>query len=997
LNYKIIALSVWTVLLVLLLGWSLYEDQQTALESARIEARALWEKDIIYRTWNARHGGVYVPITETTQPNPYLDVPERDIETPLGKQLTLINPAYMTRQIYEIAKDEYGIEDHITSLNPIRPQNKADDWEAEALSAFEAGQEEYSAVVAEKGKQYLRLMKPLITEQACLQCHEAQGYKIGDVRGGISVKMSMEDYLALSRKNALTHILTYLMIWGIGGVAIFWMANTAEQHLQKIQDHQKQLENTIAERKQAEEALRESEEHYRTLFEHLPIPVFTKNREGEYTSCNAENHRYWAVSPIGRTDAELLDHETAAALREVDLRVMETGDTLTLEEHLVNTPSGERQLLARKVPLRDGSGNIVGILGASIDITERKRAAETMRLLESGIQNATDSIVITTTAKMEAPEIIYVNPAFAKMTGYSAEEIIGKTPQILQGPKTDRSVFMKMIPAILRGETFYGELISYRKDGTEFYMDMHIASIPNEAGEITHYVSILRDITERKQAEEMLHSSEERFSKAFHASPNIMAISTLKDGRYLDVNKSFCHITGYSREEVIGRTSTEVSIFVNAEDRGRLAQKLKEQGWLRNEEADIQVVSGAVRIGLFSAELIEIAGEQCLLSVMDDITERKQAEEERLKLKKLESVGVLAGGIAHDFNNLLTGVFGNIEMAKMFLSADHKSYKFLESAGRSMDSATNLTKQLLTFAKGGDPIKETLSIGEVITEMAQFSMRGSNVKLQSNIAPDLWPVEADKGQLSQVISNLVINAQQAMPAGGAITIAAENVETSAGRYVQITVQDEGVGIAPQYLDKIFDPYFSTKQKGSGLGLASTHSIISKHNGRITVDSQLDQGTIFTIHLPAAEETEETIVGTPLDKTGTTSVASVHILVLDDEEMIRKVTGAMLEEMGYKVSFAVDGQEAIAKYRASCEKDAAYDIVITDLTIPGGMGGQEAAQEILSINPAAKIIVSSGYATDPVMANYKAYGFQGIAVKPYHFAELQKVIQQVLKT
>lgn len=501
----------------------------------------------------------------------------------------------------------------------------------------------------------------------------------------------------------------------------------------------------ITDRKQAEEAMRANEEKYRALFEHLPIPAFTKNREGEYTSCNAENRRYWMTNLVGRTDAELLNPETAAALRGGDLRVMETGETLTREEYLVDTPLGERQFLSRKVPLRDGRGNIVGILGASLDITERQHA-----------------------------------------------------------------------------------------------------------------------------------------------------------------------------------------------------------------------------------------------------------EEERLKLKKLESVGALAGGIAHDFNNLLTGVFGNIEMAKMFLSADHKSHKFLESAWRSMESATRLTQQLLTFAKGGDPIKETLFIGAVITETAQFSIRGSRAKLHSNIAPDLWLVEADKGQLSQVVSNLVINAQQAMPVGGAITIAAENIETPEGRYVQITVQDEGIGIAPQHLNNIFDPYFTTKQEGNGLGLATTYSIISKHGGTISVDSQLGQGTTFIIRLPASEKEEEKATGEPIDATDPAPVAAARILVLDDDEVIRKVLGAMLESMGYKVAFAVDGREAIAKYRAAYEKGALYDVVITDLTIPGGMGGQDVAREILEIYPQAKIIISSGYATDPVMANYEAYGFQAMVVKPFQFEHLQEVLQQVLK-
>jgi CheY-like chemotaxis protein len=260
----------------------------------------------------------------------------------------------------------------------------------------------------------------------------------------------------------------------------------------------------------------------------------------------------------------------------------------------------------------------------------------------------------------------------------------------------------------------------------------------------------------------------------------------------------------------------------------------------------------------------------------------------------------------------------------------------------------------------------------------------------------LWSVEADKGQLSQVISNLVLNAQQAMPTGGMITIAAENVETSEGRFVQITVHDEGVGIAPQYIDQIFDPYFTTKQHGSGLGLAIIHSIISKHNGTITVDSKLNQGTLFTIHLPVSEKTEAITTENLLDKTAAASAPAARILVLDDEEAVRAVLGAMLESLGHIISYAVDGQEAIVKYREAYQNGSAYDVVIVDLTIPGGMGGQMAAKEIFSLDPAAQIIVSSGYATDPVMANYEEYGFKARIVKPYHFAELQKAIQQVLK-
>ena len=296
----------------------------------------------------------------------------------------------------------------------------------------------------------------------------------------------------------------------------------------------------------------------------------------------------------------------------------------------------------------------------------------------------------------------------------------------------------------------------------------------------------------------------------------------------------------------------------------------------------------------------------------------------------------------------------------------------------------------------GDPIKEPLALAEVIDETARFSLHGSNVKLQLNTAPDLPLVEADRGQMSQVISNLVINGKQAMPDGGTITINAEKVETAAGHQIQIVIQDQGIGIAPQYLDRVFDPYFSTKQQGSGLGLASVYSIINKHDGTITVTSKLDQGTIFTILLPATENTE--IASLPAEETETiahTTVPVAHILILDDEELVRKMLGTMLEEMGYKIDYAVHGQETVTKYQQTIQDNSPYDIVITDLTIPGGMGGQEAAQEILKLNPQAKIIVSSGYATDPVMAHYEEYGFRGRIAKPYRFAELQKVIQQVL--
>ncbi len=530
-------------------------------------------------------------------------------------------------------------------------------------------------------------------------------------------------------------------------------------------------------------------------------------------------------------------------------------------------------------------------------------------------------------------------------------------------------------------------------------------SLNHMAGQIRRTVADLTtEIAERRQAEAALRKSEERLRTTLNSIGDAV-ISADPHGKVMGMNPVAETLTGWKETEAVGRPLTEVFRIVNEYTREPVknpVEMILESGavvglanhtvLIARDGAEYQIADSGAPIKDATAKVIGV------VLVFRDVTEKLRVERELLKATKLESVGVLAGGIAHDFNNLLTGLFGSIEMAKMFLSPDHKSYEFLESAGSSMVNAISLTKQLLTFAEGSEPIREIIPIGEVVTETARFSLRGSNVTLRADIAPDLWPVEADRGQLSQVAANLVINAQQAMPDGGTITVVAENVTTSRGRFVRITVQDEGVGIAAQHLDRIFDPYFSTKKQGSGLGLAIVHSIISKHDGTVTANSQPNRGTIVTIDLPAAESEESPVVETSVSETSSgLAVSPARVLVMDDEDAVRKVIEAMLERLGCEVTCTVDGREAIAEYRRCYEKGTPYDIVITDLTVRGGMGGEETAREILKVDPRAKIVVSSGYATDPVMANYGEYGFKGIVEKPYRFAELRRVLRKVLET
>jgi signal transduction histidine kinase/ActR/RegA family two-component response regulator len=382
------------------------------------------------------------------------------------------------------------------------------------------------------------------------------------------------------------------------------------------------------------------------------------------------------------------------------------------------------------------------------------------------------------------------------------------------------------------------------------------------------------------------------------------------------------------------------------------------------------------------------------------IAAKQKIEEELFRTRQLESLGVLAGGIAHDFNNLLTAILGNISLAKLVADPSDKMFARLEDAEKASVRARDLTQQLLTFSKGGAPIKKVTSIADVIKDSARFALRGSKTRCELTVPDDLWPVEVDEGQISQVINNLVINADQAMPEGGEVNICAGNlvlnerrrVSLPLGRYIRISVKDSGMGIPKDHLSKIFTPYFSTKQRGSGLGLATSYSIVGKHNGLITVESELGTGTTFHIYLPATEK--ETLKKEK--ETNTMSNGKGKILIMDDEEMVRCATGEMLSHIGYKVEFANDGAEAIRLYKKAKESEGlCYDMVILDLTVPGGTGGKETVRKLLEIDPNVKAVASSGYANGSIMAEFKKYGFKGVIAKPYRIDELYDVVNRVI--
>ena len=534
---------------------------------------------------------------------------------------------------------------------------------------------------------------------------------------------------------------------------------------------------------------------------------------------------------------------------------------------------------------------------------------------------------------------------------------------------------------------------SRRSDGTCFWSEVSLRESP--IGGQIRVVAAIRDITDRKRDEEAIRSSEERLMTVFRTSPVAMIITRFSDGLCLDVNDAFLAQAGYAREALVGRSvrSDEISLWVDPDQRTTVLQELQAKKVVRGLETKFRRKDGSVLVGLFSAGLFSIGSDTCLINTVVDITAKRALEEMMARTERLESLGVLAGGIAHDFNNLLAGVFGYLDLARQSLQVRNikEVEQSLSDALSVFGRARALTQQLLTFAKGGAPLRRTQPVDELVRKAVAFATSGSNCEVSFASSPETWLCDVDEHQIGQAIDNLTINAKQAMPGGGHLDVRMENVPCAempkhlpAQDHVHISVRDTGDGIPREHLQRIFDPFFTTKPQGSGLGLATVHSIVRKHEGHVEAESEVGAGSVFHLWLPRAQPQVQTIDLSAADE----HRGRGHVLVLDDEAFILNIAASILRRSGYEVSLARNAEQAVAMAELAAAAGKPFRAAILDMTIPGGLGGKEIVHRFRMLDPAIKVLASSGYASDDVMARPKDFGFDGSVPKPYSVQDLR---------
>ncbi|MBN2288414.1 MAG: PAS domain S-box protein [Candidatus Glassbacteria bacterium] len=764
-------------------------------------------------------------------------------------------------------------------------------------------------------------------------------------------------------------------------------------------------ENAV--RKHTEEALKQSEEKYRELVQNANSIILKMDTRGVVTFFNEYAQAFFGYSEeeiTGRNVVGTIVPETDTSGRDLKKMVLDIGrhpENFFRNENENMRRNGERVWISwTNKPVYDKQGKVAEIICIGNDITALNRTQKALRENEQFNETVFNAIQDGISVRDRDLNVIKINQWMENKYA-PGMPLVGKKCYSAFQRRSTECPWCPAIPTMETGRP-HRETVPYpSEDNPSGWFELSAYPLRDDNGDIVGAVEHVKDITEQKQAEEALRQSEERFKVLAESLPQTVFECDLS-GNLTYANSHAFDWFGYSRSDF--EKGLSAFQMLAPEERANAMENFKKR--LRGETTQDYEYRAVKKDGTLSPILLYsspiVSGDKVvgLRGIIVDISERKQLEEERARASKLESIGLLAGGIAHDFNNILTSILSNIEMAKMQADKKEQVDSLLSTAVHACLRAKDLTQQLLTFSKGGAPDMKTIRLPDLVKETADFALRGSNVRCNFYFEKDIWPVEGDEGQISQVINNLVINADQAMPEGGTIDIRLENVTVEPhqfptladGKYINITIIDQGIGIPSKVLSKIFDPYFTTKQKGSGLGLATAYSIVKRHDGHIAVESVQGIGTAFNIYLPASGKKARAVE----KKISLSSAYKGKILIMDDDDTVRTTIGRALKLMGHEVLLAEKGEDAVELYQDAFSEGKPLDAVILDLTIRGGMGGKDTIRKLLEIDPEVKAIVSSGYSNDPVIANFRKYGFTGVVRKPYKIERLSDELQSILE-
>ncbi|MEE9443313.1 MAG: ATP-binding protein [candidate division Zixibacteria bacterium] len=999
-KYALLLAAGWTLVIIASLVWNYFHEQDGALTAARVAARAQFAKDVIYRRWNAGYGGVYVPISDSCQPNPHLaDVEERDIETPSGRRLTLINPAYMARQVHELGWQAEGIRGHITSLNPIRLANAADPWEKVVLGSFERGEREFASVESLDGKSHLRLMRPLVTEKGCLKCHAKQGYKEGDIRGGISMSMPMAPYTAIMRKNTAAIGVGHGVLWLLGLVALTLGARN--------------IWRRERERKRAEVAREREQEFMQTVIDGFPEGLMVVNHD--YTIALANRmicDMAGEKDPVAaclkchqishKNESPCEDKEHSCPLRQV----IETCAPVTVEHLHYDARGQEIAFEITAAPIFDASGEVVQIIESYRNITERRRAEEARKKLlhDMGervkelqcMYSVAESIRTRTTLEEIFHDVAELIPPAWHYPEITRGKVIFDGKKYVSEP-FEETRWKQSGDIIMNGE-FRGLIeVYYLEERPELDEGPFMTEERNLIDGMARNIS---EAIERKQAEEALIESERHYQELF--SSVMEGIGIVDENETIKfVNPAFVKIFGEnSANDMLGKnlldyfSESQKNIILSETDK-------RKTGDSSQYELEITTAEGMkkhlhVSITPRFNKNNEYRG--AYGSVLD-ITETRRLKDLESRAQRLKTAGQIAGQVAHDFNNLLAPLVAYPEFIRDGLPENHSVLTFLDDMENSARKIADINQQLLTLGRRGHYNQELFNLNELVEQaIKELEAVPDTLSIKTDLDLTLMNTKGGKAQLYRVLINLLNNARDATRDTGEIYIKTENwyIEEDidgynripVGEYARASITDKGCGIPEDVQHKIFDPFYTSKstdkKRGSGLGLSIVDSVVKDHGGFIDLDSTVGEGTTFHLYFPIARDVRDK------NEQVQPMAGSEKMLVVDDDEIQRQVTSRLLKKLGYQVVIAESGNKAIELVREN-----SYDLILLDMIMPPGIDGVETFKRIREIKSDQKAIIVSGFSeTDQVM-KAKSMGVGAFVKKPLTKKTLMMAVRREL--